>query len=55
MLLRKITNISKSNVTIILATGNTIELPPTGSLENVDVINLDGIKIFLQIIYSLNG
>jgi hypothetical protein len=54
MLVRECTNISNGIVTILLASGNTIQLPPNGTLTNVDIINLSGIQNLLKIVYALN-
>jgi hypothetical protein len=54
MLVREVVNISSGNVTVVLSNGNTIQLPPNGTLTNVDIINLSGIQNLLKIVYALN-
>ena len=54
MQIRSLENISSGNVTVVLSNGNSIELPPNGVLNNVDVINLSGIQNLLKIVYKLN-
>ena len=46
---RKITNISNNEVSIILAEGNIIHLPPNGVLENVVIRDLSGIAKWIKI------
>lgn len=54
MPVRSITNISNAIVTIELATGNSVNLPPGGMLVNVTVLNLSGISKFVKVLYALN-
>jgi hypothetical protein len=55
MKLRRITNISTGVVVIRLTNGNSINLPPSESIENIDVYDLTPISHLLSIQYSLNG
>ena len=51
---RKITNISNNEVSIILAEGNIIHLPPNGILENVVIKDLSGIAKWIKIELDLS-
>jgi hypothetical protein len=54
MLVRSAENVSSGIVTVQLSNGSTIQLPPNGTLTNVDIINLSGIQNLLKIVYALN-
>ena len=54
MKVRKITNISDSNIGIILSTGNVIIVGPKGILENKDISNLDDISEYVKVELDLS-
>ena len=50
----QLTNISSGVVTVQLADGSIVQLPPGGVLMNVTVTNLSGIQNLLRVVYKLN-
>ena len=48
MKVRKLTNISKNAISIVLTSGNSINLPPNGILENIEVADITGIAKWVK-------
>ena len=55
MKIKRLENISdRTTVTVNLSNGKTVNVPPKGILENIEVGDLSGVKQFCRIIYNLN-
>ena len=49
---KRLRNESKEPVEIKLADGNSVNVAPGGSLENVDVVNLGDVKVMSKITFT---
>jgi len=54
MRVRKLTNISDFDITVVLEDGNSIRIPAAGMLENVTVKNFNEISSFVKVEQDLS-
>ena len=50
---RKIENVSEVSIPVETQDGTTVYLPPNKSMENVDIKNLDKIKVYSKVTHDL--